>query len=70
MSKRSGMGKSLYVQRRAEELHSRMSRDDLAVTIPIHGPVVTNDTVLEFFNEQIERTKCTIYHLDIAPRVS
>lgn len=70
-SERSGMGKSLYVQRLAENLRSNLGRSDhVHVTIPIHGPVVTPDTVLDLFIEHFKKPVCCIYHIDIAPSVS
>ena len=69
-STRSGMGKSLYIKRRAQQLVRLASNHDVHVTIPIHGPVATGDTLLEFFDQHTKRDACTIYHLDIAPRVS
>ncbi len=72
-SDRSGMGKSLYIQRLANELGRRKRRKSPAVvhvTIPLHGPVVTPDTLLELFQQHLERPTCCIYHIDIAPSVS
>ncbi len=68
-STRSGMGKSLYIKRMAASLRQVISSDDIHVTIPIHGPVVTADTLMDCFKEHTGRDNCTIYHLDIAPRV-
>lgn len=70
---RSGMGKSLYIKRLAENLKKqnfRQSADIVQVTIPLHGPVVTSDTVLELLKEHIRSPTCCIYHIDIAPNVS
>ena len=68
------MGKSLYIQRRADELkqmtQNPLSTNPVHVTIPIHGPVATSDIVLEFLKQHMDRRNCTIYHLDIAPSVS
>ncbi len=69
-STHSGMGKSLYVKRRATSLKQKICGDDVHVTIPIHGPVVTADSIMDCLKNHIERDNCTIYHLDIAPRVS
>ena len=70
-STRSGMGKSLYIQRRAEELKRNLpSTEPTHVTIPVHGPVATSDIMLDFFKQHMARETCTIYHLDIAPSVS
>ena len=70
---RSGMGKSLYVKRLAEKLKNnfRQTTDLIVqVTIPLHGPVVTSDTVLELLKDHIRNPTCCIYHIDIAPNVS
>ena len=70
MSSRSGMGKSLYVQRTAERLKEQVgSAEDVCVTIPIHGPTITPDSVLTFLAHHLENSKCMIYHLDVAPSV-
>ncbi len=45
-------------------------KDSVHVTIPVHGPVVTADSIMDCLKEHIERDNCTIYHLDIAPQVS
>ncbi len=63
------MGKSLYIKKKATSLKQAMSNNHVHVTIPIHGPVVTADTLMDYFKEYAERDHCTIYHLDIAPRV-
>ena len=68
-STRSGMGKSLYIERQAQKLTQLNSGKDIHVTIPIHGPTVTSDTLLNFFEQHIKKEACTLYHLDIAPRV-
>ena len=64
MSDRSGMGKSLYIKRLAEK-YARAQH----VIIPLHGPVVTPDTVLELFDEHAKNDTCCIYHIDIATDV-
>ena len=70
-STRSGMGKSLYIQRLGENLRVNLGQaDPVHVTIPLHGPVVTPDTVLELFKDHFKRPTCCIYHVDIAPNVS
>ena len=71
-SDRSGMGKSLYIQRLAENLARNSNQPKLAIhiTIPLHGPRVTPDTVLELFKDHFRNQSCCIYHIDIAPNVS
>ncbi len=64
MSSGSGMGKSLHIKHLAEK---HTSADH--VIIPLHGPVVTPDTVLELFEDHAKNDTCCIYHIDIAPNV-
>ena len=69
-SNRAGMGKSLYIKRLREALETQTSRQPLEVVVPIHGPVVTQDTVVKALIEHFGNTQATIFHLDIAPNVS
>ena len=70
-SERSGMGKSLYIHRMAEQLETvtEAKLEECQVVIPIHGPVVTPDVVLKFLKEHYRKNKCVMYHFDIAPSV-
>jgi len=65
------MGKSLYIKRLADRLRSTLqhSTDAVHVTVPLHGPVVTPDTVLDFLQDHAKNPSCFIYHIDIAPSV-
>ena len=67
-SEQSGMGKSLYIHRIAEQLKTVTKAElaDCKMVIPIHGPVVTPDVVLKFLKEHYRKNKCMIYHFDIA----
>ena len=69
-STRAGMGKSLYIQRLREALERQTKDEPVEVVVPIHGPVVTADTVMEALINEIGNTRATIFHLDIAPNVS
>ena len=69
-STRSGMGKSLFITRMADKLTEYTSMDARHVTIPIHGPEVTSDTVMEFLKDHMKGATSTIFHFDIAPTVS
>ena len=70
-STRSGMGKSLYIQRLTETLQTKIPSEAVArVIIPIHGPVIIPDMILDFFEKHLDTDVCTIYHLDVAPSVS
>ena len=62
------MGKSLYIQRMAEDL-KRNTGGNVHIFIPLHGPNVAPDTVLEFLNEYTKNSDSAIFHLDIAPIV-
>lgn len=68
-SKRSGMGKSLYIWRMAEQLSKMKPNGTVMATIPIHGPDVSPDAVMMLFNEHLDNPYSTIFHLDIAPAV-
>ena len=63
------MGKSLYVQRMGDKLsQATQCGKDAVLRIPIHGPVVKNDKILEHLCE-LKSTDCRIIHFDIAPSV-
>lgn len=70
-SDRSGMGKSLYIKRLAQDLaiNLRQNEEAVHVTIPLHGPLVTPDTVLHLFKDHFKNQTCCIYHIDISPSV-
>ena len=70
-SEQSGMGKSLYIHKMAEQLKSvtKAELNDCQVVIPIHGPVITPDVVLKFLKDHYRKNKCMIYHFDVAPSV-
>ena len=63
------MGKSLYIQRLKEKLETRTSVQPLEVVVPIHGPVVTADTVVKALEKHFGKEDATIFHIDIAPSV-
>ena len=63
------MGKSLFITRMAEQLHKLNDEGSGIVTIPIHGPHVTTDTVMSCLKTYQESCCCTILHFDIAPSV-
>ena len=39
------------------------------VTVPLHGPKVTPDVVVNYLEKYMQEPACTIFHLDIAPTV-
>ena len=64
------MGKSLFIQRMTEQLQMNVrSTGKACVTVPLHGPKVSSDIVLDYLQEYMQESACTIYHLDIAPTV-
>lgn len=70
-STRAGMGKSLYIKRRREALAEITTDCEscLHLIIPLHGPLVTADSVIEALKEYIGHNKAIIFHLDIASNV-
>ena len=64
------MGKSLFITRMADRLRKSKSTGPVHVIVPIHGPVVTTDTVMEFLKDHMKDVTSTILHFDIAPSVS
>ena len=68
-SNRAGMGKSLCIKRLREALKTQISHESVEVVVPIHGPVVTADTVVETLMDQFGNARATIFHLDVAPNV-
>lgn len=71
-SEYAGMGKSFYIQHLAR--NSRGSFQGKHVerynTIPIHGPEVTADTVMEFLEEySMKDCQSSLLHIDIAASV-
>lgn len=66
-----GMGKSFYIQQMAESLRATVGKTTAKYSIiPIHGPEVTSDTVMNFLNKYVEHPPCSMYHVDIASDVS
>lgn len=70
-SERPGMGKSLYIHRMAEQLGVKINKCAKTIhsVIPIHGPLVNSDVVLNMLKDHYRDQKCKIYHFDIAPSV-
>jgi len=54
----------------ADRLREYKSTGTVHVTVPIHGPVVTMDTVLEFLKDHVKEVTPIIFHFDIALSVS
>ena len=79
LSNRAGMGKSLFITQMAEKLGKRLFQfttqrnieaADKLVTIPIHGPDISNDDIIDMLNKSSECQGPKILHLDVAPQVS
>uniref|UniRef100_A0A1X7TWB5 RZ-type domain-containing protein n=1 Tax=Amphimedon queenslandica TaxID=400682 RepID=A0A1X7TWB5_AMPQE len=72
-SSRAGMGKSLYIQRMKEELSAKKPSNNISdVVIPVHGPKVTFDSVVQSLKqpfEQHDSNQAILFHLDVAPNV-
>ena len=69
-SLRSGMGKSLYIHRMVEQLQAKIRGVGKAcVTVPLHGPKVTPDVVVDYLVKNKRESACTIFHVDVAPAV-
>ena len=68
-SKMSGMGKSLYIDTVVKELKKIKPNGPYMITIPIHGPAVTADDVLNIMEGHFDNSYSAIIHFDIAPRV-
>ena len=73
-SLRSGMGKSLYIQHMVEQLQAKIRGigSKACVTVPLHGPQVSPDIVMDYLVKCMQESACTrsIFHLDVAPSVS
>ena len=79
LSNRAGMGKSLFITRMAEKLAKRLFQftpqqnrqaADKLVTIPIHGPDISNDDVIDILSKLSFCQGPKILHLDVASQVS
>lgn len=68
-SHRSGMGKSLYIRRMVDSLASH-NKGCVIVTVPVHGPRVTPDSVMAFLRDRLGNSLGAIFHIDISPSVS
>ena len=63
------MGKSLFISRMADKLRGFKPGEKVMITIPIHGPHVTTDSVMKCLEPHQDKSHCTIIHFDIAPSV-
>ena len=63
------MGKTLYIHSMAEELTKLQAMSTVTVTVPIHGPNLSTDNLIEALKDYMDNEHCVV-HLDIAPNVS
>ena len=70
------MGKSLYIQRLKEELENKTDqKGPHHIIIPVHGPKVTFDTIVQALKQPFEKMtdqdsrQAIIFHIDISPSV-
>ena len=68
-STRAGMGKTLFITRMAEKLQSVVVGDNVHITIPIHGPQVTTDSIMQYLVNGQNNSHQMILHFDISPSV-
>ena len=70
-SDHAGMGKSFHIKHLAKNLHRSIQGKQAARcnAIPIHGPEVTADTVMELLNKHPHNLQCSMFHIDIAASV-
>ena len=64
------MGKSLYIRRMSESLCSLTSSSNDCITIPVHGPRVTPDSIMALLKDHVANSTGTIFHIDVSPSVS
>ena len=63
------MGKSLYIKRLVEKLSDITDRDDGYKVIPVHGPRIDADTLVEMLNIHLDIVTPTIFHIDVSQTV-
>ena len=68
-SARAGMGKSLYIRNMADQLSKIQHMSTVTVTVPIHGPKLSVEALIDKLKDYMDNKHCVI-HLDIAPTVS
>ena len=63
------MGKTLYIHSMAVELTKLKAMSTVTVTVPIHGPNLSTDNLIEALKDYMDNQQCVV-HLEIAPSVS
>ena len=62
------MGKTLFIIQMSKKLQT-VTRQSTIIRIPIHGPQVTTDSVMESLVKYQDTSHCAIFHFDISPSV-
>lgn len=69
-STRSGVGKSLYVKRREEDLQElTKTKTSLKVSLPLHARAVDFNYITRKLIEKTENPNARIFHIDITSEV-
>lgn len=66
------MGKSLYIKRLVEKLEDSTDNDICEAVIPVHGPKVNADSLVEMLNHHLgiqHHIDPIIFHIDISETV-
>ena len=69
-STRAGMGKSLYIKRLKEKLMDSTGNDSCEVIVPLHGPKVNADILVEALSHHFHLADAAIFHIDVSENVS
>ncbi len=64
------MGKSLVVRRMSEKLRRIKPTGKFIATIPIHGPDLSPDAIMNILNDHLQDPIGMIIHFDVSPSVS
>lgn len=67
-SEQAGMGKTLFIKHLQLQKRSFPGCDNAVV--PIHGPAITCDKVIQKLNNQTTEARSMFFHLDLAYNVS
>ena len=72
-SERSGMGKSLYISRKVEELGCALMTGNRLRSATLHGPELSRDNAVKVLKNASSKDTDIypyIYHLEVSDRVS
>lgn len=70
LSKRAGMGKTLYAKRCSEKFRKISKLKTSLVIVPVQGPVVSHEKIISLLEADQEDFENRIYLLDVDPTVS